>query len=224
MRKARMWSGLLVLAAMGALNGNVGAAAIDTEITYSTSGTIGQSNIDGTPAIEFVGKDRAIFYDVDSGGGPLTPSGPRTPVGSWHFSLGDFHFSRPPSGTTTRYDQTPFTINLHIDGVEPQTFTLPGTFSGTFDDTDGLKFTEFGFVQGSDLPMIDQSFTFRAGDLIHSVWVAHPGGSRDPSDGDFSLLGYIEARTVPEPTTLALLAPFAAWILLRRRRHRYAAV
>jgi hypothetical protein len=186
----------------------VQAAPLPSTIRYTTSGSIGEEGRDGPGAIHFVGKERAAFYDPASGGSLTLPV-----VGEpekWYFNLGHFQISPSTTGAATEYHQTPFTIDLRVEGVDP--VTLTGTLDGWVDASGRAAFlAEFGptalMGSGTDAKTVDLPLELRVGDLVNTMTLFPtllPDWATEASPIDrIALGGTITPSAVPEPATWA---------------------
>ncbi|MFM1801750.1 MAG: hypothetical protein RJA81_1102 [Planctomycetota bacterium] len=89
-------------------------------MSYATSGTIDSAGVNGTPVISF----------------NSVPSGQFTTPSS--FSLGEFMVSALPTGVSTSYTDTPFSITYivsSVDGQPVQDTTQPIVLRGTINGT-----------------------------------------------------------------------------------------
>lgn len=213
MSKTRGWAGLrlsavsLGLCAMmsqGLMADSIDStASLNAAMTYATAGAIGETGITGPNVISFV---------PESDGTVNTPSA---------FSLGTFVVGHLPSGTTTTYDHTPFTITYTAQQVNDETVDLNET---------PLTITGFlnGSITGPSQSDVIATFNplersnFLTGDYLNTLSVLDPQISLVPSTtntGRTTAQGHLKvtAAPVPEPTTVALFLTTIAGLGLRRR-------
>jgi hypothetical protein len=200
-------AGVLALALVG-LGASSGRA--DTLINYSTSGQVSTTTgVSGPGVISFI---------------PVTSNQFNSPSA---FSLGDFQMAALPSGVSTTYVNTPFSITFlanTVNGVEPNPNDTPFELTGT------LNGTITGASQSSVVAKFDPiaNPTFMTGEFLNTLSFTDNPLSLVPSttnNGRASAQAYLTTETrVPEPTSIALFLTTLAGLGVRHRvRARRAA-
>ncbi len=192
------------------LNSGVHAAPI--QATYSTTGSIGTTGIDGTPNVSFQGVSN----------GSLTTG--------QLFDVGQFIVTSQPGGATTTYD-TPFSIKFNVTSASGD----PALPNATPITLDGLLTTSFvrghatleamfqapGPVFDGPYPQLVASLT--TGSVHYGLYLTPILVTLDPTSqngGLFDLQGALEVLyTAPEPTPLVMLAAVGIVLALRRGLH-----
>lgn len=184
-------------------------ASLNAAMTYATAGAVGDTGITGPNVISFV---------PESAGTVNTPSA---------FSLGTFVVGYLPTGTTTTYDHTPFTITYtaqKVNDAVPDANETPVTITGFLN----------GSITGPSQSDVIATFNplnrsnFLTGAYLNSLSVLDPQVSLVPSTTNFgrtTAQGHLKvspAPPVPEPTTVALFLTTIAGLGLRRRFGRRA--
>jgi hypothetical protein len=183
--------------------------SVRSDMSYSTSGSIGLTGISGPNVISFVPEASGAF---------TSPSA---------FSLGTFVVGYLPPGVVTSYDHTPFSITysaLKVNGVEPDPNQSPITVTGFLN----------GSVTGPTQSDVVATFspianpTFLTGEFVNKLSVLDPQVSLVPSTtngGRTTAQGHlrVSAAPVPEPATIALFGTLAVGLGLRRRLRARAA-
>lgn len=182
--------------------------SLQTDMLYSTSGSIGTTGITGPNVISFIPEAAGAF---------TSPSA---------FSLGTFVVGYLPPGVSTTYDHTPFTLNyttMKVNGTEPTNNGTPITITGF------LNGTIVGPTQSSVVatfsPISNPSFV--TGDFLNNLSVLDAQVSLVPSTtngGRTTAQGHlrVSAAPVPEPATIAVFATTLVGLTLRRRFTRRA--
>lgn len=175
-------------------------------MNYATSGTIDSTGVTGTPIVSF----------------NSVPSGQFTTPSS--FSLGEFMVSALPSGVTSTYTNTPFSITYLVSSVDGQPVTgsttpivLTGTINGTvtgasqsdlmvnFDPTPIPAFETNNY--SNTLVNLDTSLT-----LVPST----------TNGGRTTAQSLLVVQPVPEPASIIVFGLGAAGLVWYRRRNQIA--
>ncbi|WP_406700426.1 PEP-CTERM sorting domain-containing protein [Singulisphaera sp. Ch08] len=202
MRMVRRWSGVSKLALALSLTFLAGAnVSASTLVTYSTSGTVESSGVSGSGVISFKSLTDASF---DS------PS---------FFSLGDFQVAALPTGDSTTYTNTPFSITLianEVDGSVPVPNGTPIVISGVLN----------GKISGANQSTVRATFNpvgeipFLTGEFANVLTLPVTDIFLVPSttnQGVTTAEAHLRTVPVPEPTTIALFLTTFAGLGLRRR-------
>jgi hypothetical protein len=218
MHMTRGWTGFrTAVIALAALAWIAPHAQADGILQYTTSGGPGSADITGAPVISFV---------PVQGGSVDTAS---------NISLGTFVVAALPSGESTTYNNTPFTLSL-----------IPNSFNGSQVADNPIEIKGFlnGTVSGSNQssvlvtfdPMTTSAFSIGKGtgslDLSNSQeWLV----PNSVNKGQTTLQAQVTTDIppigpeggVPEPSTIALFLSMVGGLGLRRfvqnRRQRAAA-
>lgn len=256
MRRNRGWAALrtaLTAAALGGLVASPSLASsaaststtsdpsvgIENTFTYSTSGqidpTTGVTSGDGSAPVNVISFDSVPLDDKGNANNSfLTPS---------NFNLGAFRVGALPTGKTTIYNNTPFSITFLPQSVNGQAVTdgtplvLKGVINGTV--TGGANsqlVATFLPQENTDDPKADPftySFKTSSGDNTYTNTLRLFTGQNNtlalsPSTsfgGVKTVDGQVisSAQPVPEPTTVALFLTAAAGLALRHRLRRKSA-
>jgi len=210
---ARMLTKGLCIAALGLLLASppmVQAGLIQSQIYFSSIGSVDSFNVSGTPVVSFQG---------DSG--TITSGSP--------FSLGNFVISSPPAGSTTTYANIPFQILFKteaINGTAPSPNETPVVLTGRLNGT--VSAGAAGLSPQSNLTATFSSpqFTpesmpsypvnvmpFQTGTLTNYLSITNPG-----NNGQSVQANLITAQNVPELSSIAIFASIAGLGLWQRRR------
>ncbi|WP_237722898.1 PEP-CTERM sorting domain-containing protein [Singulisphaera acidiphila] len=203
----RRWSGVSKLALALSLLLLTGAnVSAGTLVTYSTSGTVESGGVSGSGVISFKSLTDASFN---------SPS---------FFSLGDFQVAALPTGTSTTYTNTPFSITLianQVDGEVPVPNGSPIVISGVLNGT----------ITGGNQSTVRALFNpigevpFQTGEFANVLTLPVTDIYLVPSttnNGVTTAEAHLRT-TVPEPTTIALFLATLAGLGLRRLRSPSAA-
>ena len=173
-------------------------------ISYSTSGAIGSAGVTGFNAVSFQSATA------------IPAPGPAS------ISLGDFQVAALPSGLTTTYANTPFTITFlpYQSSTAGQPIVLQGMLNGSISGANSSIVATFG-DPSSTSPLTQQ---FQAGSYTGNLTLSGNQIALSNSGGSFTVSAQISPAAVPEPTTLAILFAGLSAAGLRRFRRRSAAV
>jgi hypothetical protein len=210
---ARMLTKGLCLAALGLLLASppmVQAGPIQSQIYFSSIGSVDSFNVSGTPVVSYQGAM-----------GTITSGSP--------FSLGNFQISSPPAGTTTTYTNIPFQILFEteaVNGAAPSPNQTPVVLTGLLNGTVSAgaagsspqsnltaTFNSPQFTPESMPPYPVNVLPFQTGSLTNYLSVTDPG-----NNGQSVQANLITAQNVPEPSSIAIFASIAGLGLWRRRR------
>ena len=177
-------------------------------MSYATSGAIDTSGVNGTPVVSF----------------NSVPSGQFTTPSS--FSLGEFMVAALPSGVTTTYANTPFSITYlvnSVDGKSVDQSTIPIVLTGkingsvtgasqsdlmvSFDSKPIPEFLTNGY--SNTLVNLDSNLT-----LVPST----TNGGRTTAQS----LMVVSPVPVPEPASILIFGLGAAGLVWHRRRRQSA--
>ncbi len=169
---------------------------------YATSGSIGSNGVDGIPVVSFNSVPTGQF---------TTPSS---------FSLGEFMVSALPSGVSTTYTDTPFSITYLVSQVNGETIqegykpiVLTGKINGTVSG-----------ASQSDLMIsfdTDPIPSFITNDYVNTLVNLDTSLTLVPSTtngGRTTAQTLLVAQPVPEPATLAIFGLGIAGVVWHRRR------
>ena len=173
-------------------------------MTYSTSGTIGTSGVNGTGSVSFEGVTD----------GTLTTGSP--------FDLGRFVVNTAIEGSSTTYTDTPFTVTfsvLTVNGSVPLINDSPIVISGLLNGTVTSSSQDDLSIYFYALPIpIDKGYPFPAAaepfkvdNLINYLDFDHV-----QSTGVDITAGLNVAQTVPEPSVLATFGCIVLFLFVRR--------
>ncbi len=199
------------LACLALAGAEVQAAALHM---YSTTGTVtdidpttGMATITGTPDITFVPVASGTFNAPSAAG------------------LGYFQVSQAAAGTSTTYNDTPFTIiynPLSINGVTSTSspISITGTLSGTIStDANGNQSSS---VVATFNPVASPVFSTPNGNFLSTISVTnsplnlvpYSAGGNTTVQAQIMTTGPVAA---PEPTTMAILATSLVGLGLRQK-------
>lgn len=181
-------------------------------VSYTTSGQVQATGVTGTPVIS--------FNSVVTNQSFNSPSS---------FSLGDFTVAALPSGQSTTYTDTPFSVTLlvnKVDGSTPDPNQTPVQVTGVLNGT----------LTGGDQSTVVAKFdpianpTFLTGPFSNTLSIFDNPLSLVPSttnNGLTTAQAYITSTpvntNVPEPTSVALFLTAIGGLGWRRFRTRKAA-
>ena len=185
-------------------------SSLPSSMNYATSGSIGLTGVNGPNVLSFIPEVSGAF---------TTPSA---------FSLGTFVVGYLPSGVSTTYTNTPFSLTyttLNVDGTVPTPNQSPITITGT------LNGTVSGSTQSSVQATFDpiQYNSFLTGSYINNLSVMDPTVSLVPSTtngGRTTAQAHLSVSPgppIPEPTTIALFATAIVGFGLKKRFGRRTA-
>jgi len=210
---ARMLTKGLCIAALGLLL--IGpqiahADPIQSQIYFSTIGSVDSFGVSGTPVVSYQGTS-----------GTITSGSP--------FSLGNFVITAPPAGTTTTYTNIPFQVLFKTEAVNGTIPTpnetpviLTGWLNGTVSEGAAgssphsnltATFTTPVFTPETLPPYPVNVIPFNTGNLINYLSITNPG-----NNGQSVQANLITASNVPEPSSIAIFAGLAGLGLWQRRR------
>jgi len=209
MQMTRGWTGFrTAVVALGLIAWCSPHARADGILAYHTSGGPGTADIGGSPAISFV--------PVQSGSVDTASN----------ISLGTFVVAALPSGHSTTYNNTPFSLSL-----------IPDSFNGTMAQDTPVEVTGYlnGTVTGANQssvkvtfnPVTTSAFSIGSGsgtlDLSGSQELLVPSSV---NNGQTTLQAQVATSTsvgpengVPEPSTIALFLSMVGGLGLRRLVH-----
>ena len=210
---ARMLTKGFCIAALGLLLASppmVQAGPIQSQIYFSSIGSVDSFNVSGTPVVSFQGAS-----------GTITSGSP--------FSLGNFVISSPPAGSTTTYTNIPFQILFKteaVNGTVPSPNETPVILTGWLNGTVSagaagsspqsnltVTFTPLEIIPESPPPYPVSVRPFTTGDLTNYLSITNPG-----NNGQSIQANLITAQNVPEPSSIAIFASIAGLGLWQRRR------
>lgn len=221
MRGIHGWAGLraAVLAlGIGSWAATAGAAplpgdSIRSFMNYSTSGQIGSAGVDGDPVISFTSATNASY------------------TASSFFSLGEFQMAPLPTGQTTTYTNTPFSITYIAQKVDGETadpngtpVTLTGVLNGTLSGATQSNVIAT-FDQPTDVltdPSADGALAFRTGSVWNNLKVlsrtlqlvpSTTNGGRTTAQAQ----NIVTAAPVPEPASVLIFLSAVAGLAFRHR-------
>ena len=209
----RMLTKGLCIAALGLLLASppmVQAGPIQSQIYFSSIGSVDSFNVSGTPVVSFQGAS-----------GTITSGSP--------FSLGNFVISSPPAGSTTTYTNIPFQILFKteaVNGTAPSPNETPVILTGQLNGTVSAgaagsspqsnltaTFSTPIFPPESIPPYPVNVIPFQTGNLMNYLNITNPG-----NNGQSIQANLITTPNVPEPSSIAIFAWIAGLGLWQRRR------
>jgi hypothetical protein len=215
MHKTRGWTGFrAAVLTLTALAWHASSAQADGILNYHTSGGPGTADISGSPAISFV--------PVQSGSVDTASN----------ISLGTFVVAALPSGESTTYNNTPFSLSLIPDSfngttVQDSPVVISGHLNGTVTGPNESS------VIATFNPTTTDGFSIGSGsgtlNLSNSQELLVPSSV---NGGQTTLQAQVTATPInsapaPEPSTIALFLSMVGGLGLRRvvqkRRRRAAA-
>jgi hypothetical protein len=213
---ARMLTKGLCTAALGLLLASppmVQAGPIQSQIYFSSIGSVDSFNVSGTPVVSFQGAS-----------GTITSGSP--------FSLGNFVISSPPAGWTTTYTNIPFQVLFKteaVNGTVPTPNETPVILTGWLNGTVSagaagsspqsnltVMFAQLAFIPESSyvLPYPVTVMPFMTGNLTNYLYITNP-----INNGGSVQANLITTQNVPEPSSIAIFASIAGLGLWQRRRN-----
>jgi hypothetical protein len=214
MHITRGWTGFrAAVLTLAALAWSAPRAQADGILNYHTSGGPGTANITGSPAISFVPVEHG---SVDTAS---------------NVSLGTFVVAALPSGHTTTYNNTPFSLSLIPDSfnaalVQDTPVEIHGFLNGTVDGSNQSS------VRVTFDPLTTNGFTIGSAtgalNLSNSQELLVPSsvnGGQTTLQAQVSTSG-VPPTPAPEPSTIALFLSMVGGLGLRRvvqKRRRDAA-
>ncbi|MDR3634413.1 MAG: PEP-CTERM sorting domain-containing protein [Isosphaeraceae bacterium] len=180
-------------------------------VSYTTSGQVQSTGVTGTPVIS--------FNSVVTGQSFSSPSS---------FSLGDFTVAALPTGQSTTYTNTPFSVTFlvnQINGSNPSPNQTPIQVTGVLNGT----------ISGNDQSTVVAKFdpiakpTFLTGSYSNTLSIFDNPLSLVPSTTNNGLttaqayLSNTPVNPVPEPTSVALFLTAIGGLGWKRFRNRKAA-
>jgi hypothetical protein len=222
MRITRVWTGLpaaLAVVALGTLlASDAGAAAMSTDsinsfMQYSTSGTVNSTGVTGTPVISFNSVQNGAF---------TAPSA---------FSMGSFQVAPLPTGVSTTYTNTPFSITYlanQVDGSVPSVNGTPITISGVLNGTvtGGSQSDVIATFNPASLPAFQTgnfSDTLSVLDSPISLVPSTTNGGLTTAQAQMIVQSIVPPPAAPEPTSIAVFLTAIGGLVLRRRLRGVAA-
>jgi hypothetical protein len=213
MHMTRGWTGLrTAVIALGIIAWTTTGAKADALLTYSTAGSIDTS-------VGVTGANVISFVPTPPPGGTVTST---TVDASSNLPLGSFQVAALPSGTTTTYNDTPFSITflpskysgIALTDPNPVTITgtLSGSVSGSFQST----------VQATLNPITTGSFDLAGASSTlnnlenQKLLVPSSAGGITTVEAVVSTAGGHPESPVPEPSTIALFLSTVGGLGLRR--------
>jgi len=203
----------LCIAALGLLltgPQRVHADPIQSQVYFSTIGSVDSFGVSGTPVVSYQGTS-----------GTITSGSP--------FSLGNFVITAPPAGTTTTYTNIPFQVLFKTEAVNgtiptpnetPVILTgwLNGTVSAGAAGTSPQSNLTATFSSPQFTPESMPSYPvnvmpFQTGILTNYLSITNPG-----NNGQSVQANLITAQNVPELSSIAIFASIAGLGLWQRRR------
>jgi hypothetical protein len=237
----------LFLSTLGAcflLGATATAAPIQETIHYSTSIAIGGLGITGKPVVGFQGvTDGTVTTPT-----PYTPGMNLNPIPAGYGSdvpIGYFTLTTPANGSSTTYDNTPFSLTFRVNspsndpavpilsssGISPSSaaptsFTIDGTLNGTVSSSQPstlhATFTLYGLADSQYPEGVVGGF--QTGPLQNLLTIPFSGSSI-PIGTMFDALPelsgvLISTMEVPEPASGVLFALLALGLVRRHYRSR----
>ena len=224
----RALSALSILLVLGTV---ARADPIQETLNYSTSMTITDIGVTGTPVVGFQGvSGGSVTTTATNPFGTILGPYPNG-VGS-AMPLGTFTFSPPPGQSPTVYTDTPFFLTVTVNSVNgdpsaavPKSFLIEGFLYGTVSSSQ-TPLTTMSASFSRDSPP-DGLYprgvfgSFSSGGVDTILYVPSGGGSvflhGGIPNGDFDILGVaLGELEVPEPASLLLFAFLGLGLIGRR--------
>lgn len=171
-------------------------------MSYATSGSIDSTGVEGIPVVSF----------------NSVPSGEFTTPSS--FSLGEFMVSALPTGVSTTYSDTPFSITYLVSSVDGQAIqdgyspiVLTGKINGTVSGA-----SQSDLMVSFDTQPIPSFITNNYSNTLVNLDTSLTLVPSTTNGGRTTAQTLLVAQPVPEPATLAIFGLGAAGLIWHRRR------
>jgi hypothetical protein len=222
MHMTRGWTGLRLAAiALGLLAGSTprahaAATASNNLLEYSVAGQIDKSGITGSNVISYVPVQAAVIDPTSN------------------LPLGSFQVAPLPTGQTTTYENTPFTLTIDPTAFNstamnetPLTVSghLNGTVSGKYQSSVQVTFDQ---IAKATFALGGGTSTLSVLQNDHKLLIPSSAGGITTLEGQITSTGLANNQSpVPEPSTIALFLSTVGGLglrrVVRRRRHRVPA-